>query len=581
MTRGRLIVLTAPLTEMIDHAGFAIQMMMASLPMWMEGVINRKYPDWKKVKRFSDGSAQYAPAGLRVLETVLVREFGENTVALCYPDDLDQFIGEETRVVAVSTHNPHGVTFATGVYTSIFGSSRQPINSHYAELMFQKINDNPFRKNFKLIVGGSGGWQINQTGSAERLGVDSVINGRAESEYTVELFRKAMDMEQLPSQIEVQHPPDARGIVVPEKPTTFGVVEMTTGCGRRCQFCMPDLNPQIAIPKERIMEAVAANVRYGNTQISLATEDMFIWGQTQTKVPFFFPNREALLDLYSDVVNYPGVTQFVLSHSTMAPAVVDPKLIEELSGVLLDKSPIHLHTLSSHPQKKALVPLIGMETGSVPMAKKMMPSKGVPFSIDDWPSVLLRGLEILNNNNWFPMLTLMVGNPGETDEDVKDTLDLIFEMERRHLFGFLVPSVFTPLEGTRMENDVGVTRTENLSPMQWQLILKCWKMNLRPSLHSWWGPTAFRLGGVLLWLARLRKTNGPNFTWPMMMFCSALPETLLYKMGKIYEGRPLKVKTRVELLASIRSNYYQFLRKDNGDIPTPEHQETEAVAASF
>ena len=30
---GRLIVITAPLTEIIDHAGYFIQMSMASLPM--------------------------------------------------------------------------------------------------------------------------------------------------------------------------------------------------------------------------------------------------------------------------------------------------------------------------------------------------------------------------------------------------------------------------------------------------------------------------------------------------------------------------------------------------------------------
>ena len=48
------------------------------------------------------------------------------------------------------------------------------------------------------------------------------------------------------------------------------------------------------------MAAVRANVRNGNKQISLATEDMFIWGQVQTDTPFYFPNREALLDLYAD-----------------------------------------------------------------------------------------------------------------------------------------------------------------------------------------------------------------------------------------------------------------------------------------
>ena len=68
---GAPIVLTAPLAESIDHAGFFI----------------------------------------------------------CYPDQLPDFIGERTRVVPVSTHNPLGTTFAAGVYASIFGSSREPVNA--------------------------------------------------------------------------------------------------------------------------------------------------------------------------------------------------------------------------------------------------------------------------------------------------------------------------------------------------------------------------------------------------------------------------------------------------------------------
>jgi hypothetical protein len=251
----------------------------------------------------------------------------------------------------------------------------------------------------------------------------------------------------------------------------------------------------------------------------------------------------------------------------MAPSVVDPELIRGLSETLLDKSPIHLSTLSTHPKKKALVPLIGLETGSIRMAKKVMPAKAVPFNIEDWQSVVIRGLEVLNRNNWFPMLTLMVGNPGETDEDVKATLDLIYEMERRDLFAFLVPSVFTPLEGTRMQEDEGVRKTQDLSPLQWQLIMKCWKMNLRPGLYSWWGPMSYRVGSLVLWAMRLRKTNGPNFTWPLIMFSGSLPEGVLARMGKIYVGRPIEIKTRGELLASLRPNYWQFLRDDNGDVP--------------
>jgi hypothetical protein len=566
-TDGKLIVITAPLTETIDHAGYFIQMGMASMPQWMEGFLDGKYPNWREVEYNSDGSARYMPAGVRLVEASLLREYDSDEMVCCYPDDLDKFIGPNTRVVAVSTHNPLGVTFAAGVYTSIFGSSKMPINAHYSRKLFEKIKTNPYRDNFKVIVGGSGGWQITQTNSFDELGVDCIVEGRAESEDAMKLFRKAIVGEDLPREIDVAHPKDRNAILTPHHRTTFGVVEMTTGCGRRCQFCVPDLNPQLDMPKEKIMTAVQANVREGNKQISLATEDMFIWGQVHTSTPFYFPNREALLDLYSSIVNTPGVEQHVLSHATIAPAVVDPLLIKKLSEILLPKSPIHFPYLSSHPQKKALAPLIGLETGSGRMAKMIMPSKSVPFPIEEWPSVVIEGLRVLNENNWFPAMTLMVGNPGETDEDVKATLDLIYEVERRGLFAFFIPSIFTPLHDTRMEQKKGVTETRELTPLQWQLMMKCWKMNLRPGIYSWWAPTAYRLGSIGLWLWKLRKLNGPNFTWPLLMFASALPEEIMAKMGRIYVGKPLKTKSRKELLATIRPNQWQYLREDCGDLP--------------
>ena len=39
---------------------------------------------------------------------------------------------------------------------------------------------------------------------------------------------------------------------------------------------------------------------------------------------------------------------------------------------------------------------------------------------------------------------------------LKATLDLVYEMERRGLFAFLIPSIFTPLHDTRMEMEKGV-----------------------------------------------------------------------------------------------------------------------------
>jgi len=164
-------------------------------------------------------------------------------------------------------------------------------------------------------------------------------------------------------------------------------------------------------------------------------------------------------------------------------------------------------------------------------------------------------------------MTLIVGSPGETDEDVKATIDLVYEIQRRGLFAFLIPSIFTPLHDTRMEKEMGVTQTKQLSPLQWQLMMKCWKFNLRNGQASWWGPTAWRIGSIVMWLYKLRRLNGRNFTWPLFMFSGVISEEMLRKMGKIYSNRPLKTKTRAELIASLKPKDLQYLRPDNGDLP--------------
>src|SRR5215831_17259011 len=96
---GCPIVLTAPLTETVDHAGYFIQMALASLPIWMEGVINKKYPKWREVEHNPDGSARFMPAGVRLVEKSLLREYRDDDVVACFPDDLHKFVGPRTRVV--------------------------------------------------------------------------------------------------------------------------------------------------------------------------------------------------------------------------------------------------------------------------------------------------------------------------------------------------------------------------------------------------------------------------------------------------------------------------------------------------
>ena len=101
-----------------------------------------------------------------------------------------------------------------------------------------------------------------------------------------------------------------------------------------------------------------------------------------------------------------------------------------------------------------------------------------------------------------------------------------------------------PTKASNPRHDKGVIESSELTALQWQILMKCWKMSVNGALRSWWGPPAWCRGEFLLWLWKLRKTNGPAFTWPLLMFTSMLPERLMEKMGKIYRGRALAVKSQ-------------------------------------
>jgi hypothetical protein len=62
------------------------------------------------------------------------------------------------------------------------------------------------------------------------------------------------------------------------------------------------------------------------------------------------------------------------------------------------------------------------------------------------------------------------------------------------------------------------------------------------------------------------------------MFANVVPESWMVKMGKLYAGRPLTVKTRRELLATIKPAQRRYVRTDTGDIPEDWEQATEGVA---
>ena len=180
------------------------------------------------------------------------------------------------------------------------------------------------------------------------------------------------------------------------------------------------------------MEEVEINARNGTKMIMLVTEDIFLY----QSLPGFKPNREALEKLIKRIASVPGVEYIQVTHSSWPAAVYDPKALEVISPILYEK------TFWEIRGKKYIGAIIGIESGSVRLMSKYMRGKAKPLSIEKWPEIVVEGAGIYNGNQWYPGGTIILGMPGETEDDALRTLELVDDLKDYMIV--LIPLLFVP-----------------------------------------------------------------------------------------------------------------------------------------
>lgn len=484
--------------------------------------------DWSTdVEVWPDGRAKFVPNGLRVIESLLLQRFPPEEVAVCYPDQLDQFVGEDTRVIGIHAHNPLGITFATDVYAGFYGRECEPINAAEFRRLVQHPAIQNHREHLRVIVGGPGAWQIEHKQLQQEWRIDCLVMGEAE-ETALDLFERAVRGEPLPLRVECSSPRLESIPVTPHR-STFGVVEITRGCGRGCQFCSVALRGGKSIPLPQILANVRHQVAEGADHITLTTEDLFLCQQGKK----FQTNRRALKEMFEAVAAVPGVRYISLTHGTIAPAVVEPEVIEDLSPVAVGCS-VNRHAASTHPENRYAMMFVGLETGSVRLFKQFMKGKAYPFRPEQWPEVVLKGMQVMNRHNWFPMCTFIIGLPGETREDTRDSLDLLFAL--RDAKWCVIPTLFVPLEDTRLEKKEGA-RIARLTDLQWEFFFTCWRYNIdffRSQRSVQW---KFNLGIPLYYYALGRRLFGSAMKYPLFRLAHFPEWYLRRKLYLDFSGR--------------------------------------------
>ncbi len=453
-TGGYKVVLTSDRTLMSEYAGGIFLGFSACVP---RGLI----PDKLYFSLFcpsvpvnKDGSVKYAPCGIRKMESLLLNNgFSRDEVIVAHPDYLDKVVGPNTKVLGINGTDPLGMGPATSTFTQLF-----KLDDAYMALKFQEILNNPAVQKYKpkIIMGGPGAWQLEDEAARHRLGVDCVVIGEGEN-VANKLFDDAAKGLQLP---ELVHGPVAEEPDIPiiQNATVDGVIEIARGCGRGCAFCLPTLQRYRCLSIEHILKEVEVNLRAGRRPL-LHAEDVLRY-----KAKGFEINEDAVKELFSTVYHYPGVKAVGISHLALSSVVSAPNLIPDLSEILNVKK----------GSDNWMSGQCGIETGSPRLIKELMAGKAKPFKPEQWPQVVVDGFKILAENNWVPCATLIIGLPGETEEDIELTLDLVGKL--RDYKSLLVP-LFMVSEGG-LKDKAQSFKIENINRKQSQLFLECWQHNL-------------------------------------------------------------------------------------------------------
>ena len=499
---GYLIVLTASRAEANEYDDNPFAAFICTFPKKLSGLALREHLE--NLPSNKDGAAKRTIYGLRKIEALLCNEFGTDKVVVAHYDQLDKFIGKNTKIVGISSMDPMGLAYVSTTYNSLIGFGGEALNASE----FEKLITHPAIQRYKpkLIVGGAGSWQINEAGMQKQWGIDVLFQGEGEEDL-VAVFSKMMKDEPVPSYF-IAKKPNRKKILPIINAASYGMVEITRGCGRGCQFCSPTNRTKYSVPLEDIMKEVEINVKGGARTIFTVTEDIFLYKSK----PGFIPNREEIVKLYKTIASYPGVQYILLSHASLAPVLYDRKLLEELSPILLEKTR-WTPQLHKAYQKRFVSVEVGIETGSVRLMKKYMKGKALPYSVDHWPELVVQGVGMMNDNDWWPLCTIMTGQPDETEEDVRATLDLIDDLRNHNVKMFYTPVLFIPLKEAMLGNQRR-TNLKNLTELQWEVISRCWRNNI-----DFWAPERKWLLNPMFFFTHwfyARWKHGKKATIPMM-----------------------------------------------------------------
>ena len=474
---GYPIVLTSEITTASDTFGASVVGFASAIPenYFRKWIAHRFF----RVSSDREGRVRRAPYGLAKVEASLLRHgFSRSDVIIASPYKLDKVIGPRTRIVGIYTMDALGLSYGSGILYWILKLADLPYRGlPYIARSFLEVVEHPAIKrhkdHLKVIVGGPAAWQLVDTGAWRKLGIDVVYEGEFE-EYGPQVFERILKGEEVPHIVTAPRPAPMETIPTIVTPSIGGIVEVTRGCGRGCQFCTPTLSGMIkSFPFEgHIEKEMRLNIEVGGFKsVTLHSDEFFRYGAKGID-----PNPDKLRYLvekaYSLVKGY-GEEYRIHTDFTTAAVIIR---LEEVAPGLLKWIADRMNEGGSWSFIE-----MGIETGSPRLLSRLMLGKAKPYRPEQYPDIVEQAIGILNDNRWVVVGTMIVNLPGETDSDVAASLELLDRLKKLRVITFPLP--FIPM-GALRKRDFTVLDKMIEDPLRREFILKALIKAFEESIRS-------------------------------------------------------------------------------------------------
>lgn len=444
-----------------------------------------------RMKTDVQGRALAAPLGIRRVESALrAAGLSADDVVCATPESLGRLMGPWTKIVGVSSSDPLGGGMSNTTTKSFWKG--ELYTRVWTDRMLSQIRAARDKHHFQVVAGGAGAWQwANNRAEAARQGIDCIFEGYFETRGP-SLILEALAGKALPAHVSESGTcsQDVKPIV---GPSIMGAVELSRGCGNACQFCTSAYRKMTHLPPETLLEDLRVNVAGGQKNIVSGSEDFFRYGAPSGQVNF-----EALRDLLVQMKQVRGLSFMQIDHGNISSvAQYSDEQLREIRRLL-----------EWEKKSEYLWVNMGVESANGHLVAANGPGKLAPFRPEDWEDVVRQATDKMTRAGFFSVLSLVLGLPGETPDDVRRTLELVkwLETQRAVIFPVFHEPVLKDNPSRGRAFNVGMMTAEHL-----ELYTRCYEINFRWVPRLYWDNQ--QAGGVSWFKRALIQTLGKTEVW--------------------------------------------------------------------